>query len=132
MEVAAQRSTQPVTAPTMSITPRALLIGTAIGTVLQTAMVVAGHSNRAIAKLFAVGGMSLSLIAGVIYAMLARGGTTGALITGGVLAGAICAFIGIAISYFLKDVPASLMLLGTLSSAVTGAIGGWLGSHFMS
>ena len=111
----------------MSITPRALVIASIIGTVLQTAMVVAGHSNQSIAKLFAVGGMSLSLIAGVIYAMLARG-TTGSAIVGGVLAGAICALIGIAVSYFLKDVTASLLALGTLSSAVTGAIGGWLGS----
>ena len=116
----------------MSISPRALLIGTAIGTVLQTAMVVVGHSNRSISKLFAIGGMSLSLIAGVIYAALARGGTTGSVVMGGVLAGAICALIGIAVSYFLKDVPASLMLLGTLSSAVTGAIGGWLGSRFLT
>ena len=107
----------------MSIAPRALVIASLIGTVLQTAMVVAGHSNRSIAKLFAVGGMSLSLIAGVIYAVLARGGTTGSAIVGGVL-------IGIAVSYFLKDVPASLLALGTMSSAVTGAIGGWLGSVF--
>jgi len=114
----------------MSIVPRALVIASLIGTVLQTAMVVAGHSNRSIAKLFAVGGMSLSLIAGVIYAVLARGGTTGSAIVGGVLAGAICALIGIAVSYFLKDVPASLLALGTLSSAVSGAIGGWLGSVF--
>lgn len=114
----------------MSIAPRALVIASLIGTVLQTAMVVAGHSNRSIAKLFAVGGMSLSLIAGVIYAVLARGGTTGSAIVGGVLAGAICALIGIAVSYFLKDVPASLLALGTMSSAVTGAIGGWLGSVF--
>lgn len=114
----------------MSIVPRALVIASLIGTVLQTAMVVAGHSNRSIAKLFAVGGMSLSLIAGVIYAVLARGGTTGSAIVGGVLAGAICALIGIAVSYFLKDVPASLLALGTMSSAVTGAIGGWLGSVF--
>ena len=114
----------------MSVAPRALLIASAIGTVLQTAMVVAGHSNRSIAKLFAVGGMSLSLVAGVIYAMLARGGTTGSDVAGGVLAGAICALIGIAVSYFLGDVPATLLALGTLSSAVTGAIGGWLGSRF--
>jgi len=114
----------------MSIAPRALVIASLIGTVLQTAMVVAGHSNRSIAKLFAVGGMSLSLIAGVIYALLARGGTTTSAIVGGVLAGAICALIGIAVSFFLKDVPASLLALGTLSSAVTGAIGGWLGSVF--
>jgi hypothetical protein len=112
----------------MTLTPRALLTASVIGTVLQTAMVVAGHSNKSIANLFAVGGMSLSLIAGVIYAILARGSTTGSAVVGGVLAGAICALIGIAVSYFLKDVPASLLALGTLSSAVTGAVGGWLGS----
>ena len=114
----------------MSVTLRALLIASAIGTVLQTAMVVAGHSNKSIARLFAVGGMSLSLVAGLIYALMARGGSTGSVVLGGVLAGAICALLGIAVSYFLGDVPASLLALGTLSSAVTGAIGGWLGSRF--
>jgi hypothetical protein len=74
--------------------------------------------------------MTLSLIAGVIYAALARGSSTGSAVTGGVLAGAICALIGIAVSYALKDVPASLLALGTLSSAVTGAIGGWAGKFF--
>ena len=108
---------------------RALLISTAIGTVLQTAMVVAGHSNKSIAKLFAVGGMSLSLVAGLIYAALARG-PTGSAILGGVIAGGLCALIGIAVSFALKDVPASLLALGTASSAVTGAIGGWLGTFF--
>jgi hypothetical protein len=116
----------------MSVIPRALLIATAIGAVLQTAMVVAGHSNRSIARLFAVGGMSLSLLAGVIYAGLARGSSGGSAAVGGLLAGAICALLGIAVSYFLEDVPASLLLLGTLSSAVTGALGGWLGSRFMT
>jgi hypothetical protein len=105
---------------------RALLVATVIGTVLQTAMVVAGHSNRSIAKLFALGGMSLSLVAGVIYAALA-GGNTGSAILGGVVAGGLCALIGIAVSYLLEDVPASLLVLGTASSAVTGAVGGWLG-----
>jgi hypothetical protein len=116
----------------MSVIPRALLIATAIGAVLQTAMVVAGHSNRSIARLFAVGGMSLSLLAGVIYAGLAHGSSGGSAAVGGLLAGAICALLGIAVSYFLEDVPASLLLLGTLSSAVTGALGGWLGSRFMT
>lgn len=108
---------------------RALLIATLIGTVLQTVMVVAGHTNKSIANLFALGGMSLSLIAGIIYAVLA-GGTTGSAILGGVVAGGLCALIGIAVSYFLKDVPASLLALGTASSAVTGAVGGWLGTLF--
>ena len=112
----------------MDISMRALLIATAIGTVLQAAMVISGHTNKSIAKLFAVGGMSLSLLAGVIYAYLATGSTTGSAVVGGILAGGLCALIGIAISYLLKDVPASLLALGTLSSAVTGAIGGWLGS----
>ena len=43
-------------------------------------------------------------------------------------AGAICAFIGILVSYLLGDVPGLLLLMGTLSSAVTGAIGGLLGT----
>lgn len=111
----------------MTLAPRALLVASAVGTVLQTAMVVAGHSNRSIARLFAVGGMTLSLVAGVIYAFLARDGTAGSVVVGGVLAGAICAFIGIAVSFALGDVPVSLLALGTLSSAVTGAIGAWLG-----
>lgn len=109
---------------------RALLIATTVGTVLQAAMVISGHTNRTIAKLFAVGGMSLSLVAGVVYAFLATGSRTGSAVVGGSLAEGLCALIGIAISYLLKDVPASLLALGTLSSAVTGAIGGWLGSLF--
>ena len=114
----------------MPISARALLIATVIGTILQAAMVIAGHRNKSIAKLFAVGGMSLSLIAGLIYAVLVSGATTGSAVVGGVLAGGLCALVGIAISYLLKDVPATLLLLGTASSTVTGAIGGWLGSLF--
>ena len=106
---------------------RALILATAIGTVLQVAMVVAGHSNKSIAGLFAVGGMGFSLIAGLLYAMWARGATTSSLILGGLIAGAVCAFLGIFVSYKLGDVPASLLALGTISSAVTGALGGWLG-----
>lgn len=114
----------------MPISIRAFLIATAIGTALQAAMVISGHTNKTVAKLFAAGGMSLSLIAGLIYAVLASGGTTGSAVVGGVLTGGACALIGIAISYLLRDVPASLLALGTLSSAVAGAIGGWLGSLF--
>ena len=106
---------------------RALLIATVVGTVLQVIMVVAGHSNRSIMNLFAVGGMGFSLIAGVLYTLSARGGPASSLLIGGLLAGAICALIGILVSYMLKDVPVTLLILGTVSSAVTGAIGGWLG-----
>ncbi|PYP79093.1 MAG: hypothetical protein DMD35_09275 [Gemmatimonadetes bacterium] len=107
---------------------RALVIASLVGTLLQVVMVVAGHSSPAIAGLFAVGGMGLSLLAGVLYTRLARPATKGSAALGGLAAGAICAFIGIAVSHLLGDVPATLLALGTLSSAVTGAIGGFLGA----
>lgn len=110
------------------LSPRALLLATLIGTVLQVAMVVAGHSNKSVASMFAVGGMGLSLIAGLLYALWARGDGTSSIIAGGLVAGAVCAFLGILVSHLLGDVPRSLLALGTISSAVTGALGGWLGT----
>jgi uncharacterized protein YndB with AHSA1/START domain len=107
---------------------RALLLASLLGTVLQVAMVVAGHYNKSVASVFAIGGMGLSLIAGLLYALWARGNSTSAIVLGGLAAGAICAFIGILVSHLLGDVPRSLLVLGTISSAVTGALGGWLGT----
>jgi hypothetical protein len=105
---------------------RALIFATLVGVVLQLAMVVAGHLIPAVKSCFAFGGMGFSLIAGAVYARMARsdwGGSVGF----GALAGAICALVGIAASVLLKDVPTSLLLLGTVSSAITGAIGGAVG-----
>lgn len=107
---------------------RALLLASAIGTVLQVAMVVAGHYNKSVAALFAVGGMGLSLVAGLLYAMWSRGHAASSVVVGALAAGAICAFLGILVSHMLGDVPRSLLALGTISSAVTGALGGWLGT----
>jgi uncharacterized protein YndB with AHSA1/START domain len=107
---------------------RALLLATLLGTVLQVAMVVSGHHNTSVASLFAVGGMGISLVAGVLYAMWARGQGTAGVVVGGLCAGAICAFIGILVSHLLGDVPRSLLVLGTMSSAITGALGGWIGT----
>ncbi|MBA3889087.1 MAG: SRPBCC domain-containing protein [Gemmatimonadaceae bacterium] len=109
------------------INSRALILAVLLGTVLQVAMVVVGHSNKSVANLFAVGGMGFSFLAGLAYAMWARGASPSALAIGGLVAGAVCAFLGILVSYLLGDVPPSLLALGTISSAVTGALGGWLG-----
>jgi hypothetical protein len=99
---------------------------TVIGTVAQIAMVVAGHFEPAVAELFAIGGMGISAVAG--WAAL-RGQT--ASLAGaagqGALAGGVSAAIGIGVSLALGDVPASLLALGTGSSAVTGLIGGVIG-----
>ena len=109
---------------------RALIIATVVGTILQVCMVVLGHSNQSVKNLFAIGGMGFSLIAGIVYAIVAGGGTAGSLALGGAIAGGICAFLGILVSHLLGDVPATLLVLGTISSIVTGAIGGWLGKFF--
>lgn len=110
----------------MSIKKDALIRATALGTVLQLAMVVSGHFITAIALLFAPLGVGISFLAGLLYGRWA--GRNGAL-TGGALAGGLCAFLGIALSYGLGDVTAAILALGTLSSAVGGTIGGWLGAR---
>lgn len=111
----------------MNFASRPMVIAILVGTALQVAMVVAGHSNPSIKNLFAFGGMGISLLAGIIYAVMAHPPTTGSAVLGGVVAGTACAFLGIFVSYLLKDVPVTLLLLGTVSSAVTGGIGGWVG-----
>jgi hypothetical protein len=105
----------------------ALINATLVGTALQLAMVIGGHYNKGIANLFAVGGMTISLVAGLLFALWAKQPTLGPDALGGLLAGGICALIGIVVSYLLRDVTAVIIVFGTLSSAVTGAIGGAVG-----
>ena len=96
----------------------------AIGTVLQLAMVISGHWIEFIKlNVFAIGGMAISLLAGVIYARKAHT-TRGRTAVYGAVVGGACALIGIIVSFALGDVAASILVLGTVSSAVTGAIGG--------
>ena len=102
-----------------------LVRATAIGTLLQLAMVIAGHFVPYIAlHVFVFGGMAISALAG----FLAGRGETGygGAVVSGAVAGAVCAAIGIAVSVLLKDTPATILVLGTASSAVTGLIGGAL------
>lgn len=104
------------------------LVGaTVAGTLAQLAMVISGHWVPAVAALFAVLGMVISLLAGLLYGAWARPATAGRSAGGGVVAGGVCAFLGICVSFLLGDVTASILLFGTVSSAVTGAIGGAVG-----
>jgi hypothetical protein len=106
---------------------KALTTATAIGLALQLAMVIAGHYEPYVKNnVFAIGGMLISLIAGAIYAWRAGGGW-GSSLLGGLIAGGLCALLGIAVSVLLKDVPASILMFGTIGSAVTGLIGGAIG-----
>ena len=105
---------------------RALINATVIGTVLQLVMVLVGHWVPAVAALFAPIGILLSLIAGLLYARAAKGGWSDSTL-GGVIAGAVCALIGIAVSWLLGDVPPIILVIGTLSSAFGGVVGGAIG-----
>jgi hypothetical protein len=103
---------------------RALLIATVIGAVAQLIMILVGHVVPYVREhLFAIVGGLISLLAGVQYVHRARGGWAASLL-GGAVAGGVCALIGIAVSYALGDVPADILLYGTLASTVTGALGG--------
>jgi hypothetical protein len=116
----------------MKLSTRALWMATGIGTVFQLVMVTMGHSIPAVKEVFAVGGMGISLVAGILYAVISTEVILRDNVIGGLVAGAACAFVGILVSCLLGDVPASLLLLGTASSAVTGALGGWIGRLFSS
>ena len=106
---------------------RLILTTVAVATLVQLAMVIAGHYVPVIKNnVFALGGMAISLAAGLAYARLAGGGWAPSL-TGGAAVGGVCALIGIGVSLALKDVPPMVLALGTFSSAVTGAIGGAIG-----
>jgi hypothetical protein len=94
--------------------------------VLQVAMVLIGHWVAAVAALFAVLGMAISFLAGWLAASWALlRGKQGAL--NGAIAGGACALLGIVLSFVLGDVTAAVIGFGTLSSAVTGALGGLAG-----
>src|SRR6185437_5409959 len=54
-----------------------LIKSTAIATVVQLIMVIAGHSMPAVAKNFAAGGTTIAALAGVLFALMARGSNTG-------------------------------------------------------
>jgi hypothetical protein len=102
-------------------------VGLALGTILQMAMVIAGHYVAAISLLFAPIGVLVSLVAGLVYAARAgRGAATERLLVGAVVGGG-CALIGIAVSWALHDVPALILVVGTASSAVSGALGAAIG-----
>lgn len=97
-----------------------------IGTGVQTAMVLVGHWVVGVANLFGILGVTISFVVGLLWARDAsRDYGSGA--GGGAVVGGVCALIGIVVSFLLGDVTAAILVLGTLSSAVTGLLGGLLG-----
>ncbi len=106
---------------------RVLIRATLVGLVLQLVLVFAGHSNAIVRdRLFAPAGTVISLIAGYLYGRWAKpGGSRTAAALGGLVAGAVSAFLAILESFYLGDVPPFVLGFGTLMSAIAGAVGGW-------
>lgn len=103
-----------------------LINATLIATITQVLMVLTGHFVPAVAGLFAIGGMGISALAGW-FALKGQAASLNAAAGGGALAGGISAAIGIAVSVAMGDVPASLLVMGTSASVITGLIGGLIG-----
>jgi hypothetical protein len=106
---------------------RALQRAILVGTFLQVVFVLVAHFSawiEAHALLFA--GMMISATVGYLYAQeVAKGYMRGAY--GGAIAGGLCAFIGIAVSFLLGDMTGRMLLIRDLVSVLTGAVGGVYG-----
>ncbi len=111
----------------IALNRNALIVATGAGTLLQLVMVVVGHWVEPIRAQFMWGGLLLSLLAGLAYAWRAAPQGWALALLGGVIAGGVCALVGILVSFLLGDVPPMVIVIGTLSSAVTGLIGAVLG-----
>jgi len=105
---------------------KVLITNTVIGAALQVAMIVAGQYVASVQDYYPIVGTLISLVAGLLYARAAKGGWGDSLI-GGAITGAVCALIGIAMSWALGQVPPITLLIGTSASAVGGLIGGAVG-----
>lgn len=107
-------------------TGRAVVRATLVGTVLQMLLAVTGHYEPAVARLFAVLGVLLSLVAGLLAGLWLSGAGRVKAALCGLFAGAACALVAIGESAVLKDVPLWAVPFGTAMSAIAGAIGGLL------
>jgi hypothetical protein len=108
--------------------PSPLLRSTMVATLLQVGMVVGGHFTPQIARLFAVGGMSISAVGGILFGLWTSGTPAAATTAkGGAVAGGLSALVGIAVSFLLGDVPARTLAIGTTASVVAGILGGFVG-----
>lgn len=99
---------------------------TVIGGVMQVIMVLVGHWVAAIAGVFGILGTLIALVVGILFARDARAGYAGAAV-GGALVGGISAFVGVAVSLAMGDVGRDIILIGTVSGLVAGAIGALIG-----
>jgi hypothetical protein len=114
--------------------PERLLIDTRVfirafivGVVLEIALMIATHFIPFIERQgFLLGGMTISAVAGYLYAMdTGKGYFTSA--TMAAIVGGAAALIGVGISVAMRDAPTRVVPLFTTICVVTGAVGGLFG-----
>ncbi|MGN6149168.1 MAG: hypothetical protein ACTHPD_11560 [Rhizomicrobium sp.] len=98
-----------------------------VGVVLEIALMTATHFIAFVEHQgFLLGGMTISAVAGYLYAMdTGKGYFTSA--TMAAIIGGISALIGLAVSIALQDAPTRVVPLFTTICVVTGAVGGLFG-----
>ena len=111
--------------PTESGNP--LIRASLLGTTLQVAMVLVGHSSPAVAQLFPIVGTGIGGLAGVLAGAWLPDRSIGRAAGQGAIAGGTGALLGTIISLLLGDVPPSVIAIGTGASAGAGAIGAIVG-----
>ena len=104
-----------------------LLKATTIGTLLQVLMVVAGHFMPQVAQLFPVVGTGLGGVTGLLFGLFNKNASGDALAGGAAASGGIGGLLGAVVSMALGDATGSTIAIATGSTAVAGAIGGFLG-----
>jgi hypothetical protein len=100
---------------------------TIVGTLLQLAMVIAGHYSRPIQDGFAVGGTGIAAITGFLFSRWAARATRLGSASGGAVAGGVAGLLGTIVSALLGDVMGQTIGIGTISSVVAGLLGGAVG-----
>ena len=109
------------------IDTRVFVRAAVVGIVLQIALMIAVHFVAFVERQgFLLGGMTISAVAGYLYAMdTGKGYFTGATI--GAILGGGAALVGVGVSVWLHDAPPHVVPLFTTICVVTGAIGGLFG-----
>ncbi len=103
-----------------------MMIFLALNTVLQTAMVVAGHYYEAVLALSAVLGVGIPFVIAIGYGALGSRSYKEAA-KGAFIFSFVGAAIGVLVAILMGDQPWMLLTFAPLSSGVTGVLGGLIG-----
>lgn len=111
---------------------RAFRRATALATILQCLMVLAGLAFPPVAKanLYPIVGTLLAVLAGWLFALWSPGRVFLPALIGGALAGCLSSFLGVLLAVLISQADLVSALIATLTGCGAGAVGGFLGRLF--